>query len=134
MQFPKALRHCNISTEQEEMLVDSLMALRKGNLPSVGIHAPHASAAVDSGTSHDMAEIGRAWEDMDYSSVGVHLGRFLRRKLLRSYPQKYTVLSSGKLSRLMARANVSGRISWIVLGSSSLVLIAAIATAYTGWR
>lgn len=134
VQIPSVLRTCNISADQEEMLVDSLMALRSGGLPHVGLDAPPAPKTNSSRTALDIGQIGKAWEDGEYSSFGLHLGELMQGMVLRVFPLKYTVLSSGQLTKKIGETGSATGISALLPGCAALMVTAAVAAAYAGWR
>lgn len=104
MEIPSALRKCNMTLEQEEMLLDSLRTYQFQN-PTLGLSI-HDDGAI--GVGDEVTGAVRDWAQHDWRSCGMHLGALLRELVLGFFPQKYSVDGAGKLRKQLLGASAVG--------------------------
>jgi len=96
MQFPRAMRKCNIGKEQEEMLMDAIKGM--GGL-RFSFETPRGTTTSRDKAEKQLAKTVQAWSDQQWSGFGENLGILLQMFVLIVFKQKYTVDHEGRLRR-----------------------------------
>jgi len=109
MQFPTALRRCNIGSEEEHMLMDSIRALGRGF--HYNLEVPSGTALTEDQMAKAMAQTVRDWAQMKWYTFGLDLGKLLQAMFETVYSQQYTVDSTGSLRKRL-RASPSSAGPW----------------------
>lgn len=103
MQLPSVMRRCNINKDTELMLGEAVQTL-----PQLQVHL---GLPLDRTRSRDLAATVAlsvsAWTNWDFRTFGKALGTLLRELLMKLYPQKYAVDSSGRLRRQLTSSDSS---------------------------
>jgi hypothetical protein len=97
-QLPSALERCNIDTETQEMLMESIQTLGQVH---VHVFFQQGKLSIDEIRllSKTLVQAVKYWTKFDYKKFGNELGVMLRELVLMLYPRKYSVDQSCRLRR-----------------------------------
>jgi hypothetical protein len=107
VQLPSALQRCDIDSDTQHMLMESIQTLGQ-------VHAqfvfPQGKASVDE-ISQRMVKAVEYWTKWDFKKFGDELGVMLREFVLMVHPMKYSVDGSGVLRRQSSQTDSSEKIA-----------------------
>jgi hypothetical protein len=95
MQLPAALQRCDISMENQQMLMEAIQSIDKMKF---SFHMPEGKANLHQIEEHLAAGV-TAWTNWRFHLFGKEIGFMLREFLLMMHPQKYSVDANGRLQR-----------------------------------
>jgi hypothetical protein len=133
MDVQLALTRCNISPEQEAMLVD---AAQSGSLHTK-LAIPQATLD-EGGVSELLASALTDYKTGNWYAFGTQLGKAMQSMMVEAFPEEYEVDSTGKLRKQIMAASELSRmgvmqtrssaalVAFVLLGVSSLLLTALI--------
>mmetsp|Transcript_34193 Transcript_34193/g.86490 ORF Transcript_34193/g.86490 Transcript_34193/m.86490 type:complete len:561 (-) Transcript_34193:74-1756(-) len=125
LELPEALRKCDLTVEQEEMLMDSIKAL--GNGVQLHVQMPGADESSDA-VADEMARSVKDWAHTRWYDFGSDLGKMLQGLTTTVYAQKYSLDAHGVLRKnllqdlaMAGSGGQSGRLPTAFLALAALV-------------
>jgi len=120
-ELPNMLRICGVTDEQQEMLVDSLLALDQ-----LHVHFQLPAAAQDADFDETVKQLKRAaddWKALDWFALGKDLGKMLQGLVLQVFPQQYAVDDAGALRKRLLGLAVAAPAGGVAAPAASAALL-----------
>jgi len=110
MGLPGALQRCKITSQQSEMLVNSVKALK------FNVAMPHSAGA---DVSMDLEKAVRDWTAQHWKLFGEDIGRLIQQMVLEIFPQEYSIDSARNLRKITKLSSTQFRSSAFAPGNLS---------------
>jgi len=124
MELPGAMGKCGISSEQQDMIMDSIKGL--GNGMNTQFQFPSQQPSKDE-MATAFAKTLQEWSGHHWLEFGKNLGALMQKSAVKFYPQKYSIDAGGMLRQQLVAQNNGGIAVLLMIPTSLLLLAVAIA-------